>query len=62
MRDLSSPTRNEPEPPAVEAQSPNHWINRELPVYFSLRSAILYYKSFININSFNIKDEDEAIF
>ena len=62
MRDLSSPTRNEPEPPAVEAQSPNHWTTREFPVYFSLRSARHYSKSFININSFNIKDEDEAIF
>ena len=61
MRDLSSPTRDEPEPPTVEAQSPNHWTTREFPVYFSLRSARHYSKSFININSFNIKEEDDFL-
>ena len=30
MRDLSSPTRIEPSPPAVEARSPNHWTAREV--------------------------------
>ena len=59
--DLSSPTRDEPEPPTVEAQSPNHWTTREFPVYFSLRSARHYSKSFININSFNIKEEDDFL-
>ena len=32
MWDLSSPTRDiGPAPPAVEAQSPNHWTSREVP-------------------------------
>ena len=29
--DLSSLTRDQPMPPAVEARSPNHWTARELP-------------------------------
>ena len=29
-QDLSSPTRDEPMPPAVEAQSPNDWTTREV--------------------------------
>ena len=41
MRDLSSPTRDESEPPTVEAQSPNHWTTREFPVYFSLSTDFL---------------------
>ena len=31
MWDLSSLTRDEPAPPAVEAQSLNHWTAREVP-------------------------------
>ena len=31
MRDLSSLTREEPVPPAVEAHSLNHWTAREVP-------------------------------
>ena len=31
MWDLSSPTRNQTQPPAVEAQSLNHWTAREVP-------------------------------
>ena len=31
MWDLSSPARDEPMAPAVEAQSPNHWTARKLP-------------------------------
>ena len=31
-QDLSSQTRVEPVPPAVEAQSPNHWTTREVPL------------------------------
>ena len=34
MQDLSSPSGIEPAPPAVEAQSPNHWSHwttREVP-------------------------------
>ena len=31
VRDLSSPTRDEPAPPAVGVWSPNHWTAREVP-------------------------------
>ena len=31
MWDLSSPTRDQPVPPAVEAQSLNHWTARKVP-------------------------------
>ena len=42
LRDLSSPPGIEPRPPAVEAQSPNHWTAREHP-YF------LFYFIFIGV-------------
>ena len=32
LRDLSSPTRIEPEPSAVKVRSPNHWTTREFPI------------------------------
>ena len=34
MQDLSSLTRDEPVPPAVEAQSPNQWTAREFPLFY----------------------------
>ena len=36
MRDLGSPTRDRTLALAVEAQSPNHWATREVPVYVFL--------------------------
>ena len=35
MWDLSFPARDEPEPPAVETWSLNHWTTREDPIIFS---------------------------
>ena len=32
MQDVSSPTRIEPMPTAVEVWSPNHWTTREIPI------------------------------
>ena len=34
MQDFSSPTRDEPVPPALGAQSLNHWTAREVPLMF----------------------------
>ena len=36
QKDTSSPTRDRPVPPAVEAWSPNYWTPREVPTYFYL--------------------------
>ena len=38
--DLSFPTRDEPEPPAVETWSLNHWTTREVPD--NIFSSVLY--------------------
>ena len=34
LRDLSSPTRDQTQAPAVKALSPNHWTTREFPVSY----------------------------
>ena len=36
LQDLSSLIGMEPTPPAVEAQSPNQWTAREVPIFFAL--------------------------
>ena len=42
MRDLSSPTRDGPHPPAVKAQSLNHWIARKVPDWSDFFELIIY--------------------
>ena len=37
MQDLSSPTRDDPAPPAVEAQSLNYWNSREVQPVTNLK-------------------------
>ena len=45
MWDLSSPTKDRTEPPAVEAQSLNHWPTREVlhPIFLN-SFAIIHFK------------------
>ena len=39
MQDLHFPTRDQTVPPAVEAQSSNHWTSRKVPFCFLLFKA-----------------------
>ena len=43
LRDLRSPIGDKPVPPALEAQSPNHWTAGEVPEFTLLKYTIQWF-------------------